>query len=122
MDKFARMSRAWQRDVQNFDVNKRPLSDTMSAGSPCLENTSRTNIVAKVGAVSMVRQGMKMPCFDSLSTTTSMASKLLDSGRVSMWSIEIEVQGLSPMGNGLSSPYGLWRELFVRWQVWQLRM
>ena len=62
------------------------------------------NSLASSGAVISSVVGMKMPCLESQSTTTSRAVWPEEFGRCSMKSIEIEFQGLSGTGSCFKSP------------------
>jgi hypothetical protein len=59
---------------------------------------------AKSSASSVVLLGMNMPPFVRRHVVTIIASWSSDLGNSTIWSINMEDQGLSPMGNGLSNP------------------
>ena len=73
MESFASIPSAVHSSVQNFETNKEPLSDTMSAGSPCLANTCLMNKEVNSFVSSVVWQGINIPCFVRRSTTTRIA-------------------------------------------------
>ena len=77
------------------DMNLEPQLDVTCEGTPCLEKTSMMKSLASSAAVMVSCVGMKMLCFDSQSTMTSMVLKPEDRGSSSMKSMEMEFQGCS---------------------------
>jgi hypothetical protein len=105
--KWRTISDAFPKDRKKCDMNSVPWSEVTWDGTPCLENTWRTNRRARSREVMVSWVGMNIACLDRRSIMMRMAVKLDESGRCSMKSIEIELQGFSGMGNCFSNPYGL---------------
>ena len=98
------MSKAFPREQKKWETNSEPLSEVTCEGTPCLENTCRTNSRARSAEVMVSCVGIKTPCFDNLSTTTKMDVKDEEGGKCSIKSMEIEFQGNSGTGSCLSLP------------------
>ena len=75
MDKLLVIPRAWHNKDQKLDTKSCPLSDTMSAGRPCLEKTCWINCLANFGVLSIVLEGMKMACLVRWQTMTRIEVK-----------------------------------------------
>ena len=113
------MSKAFLRERKKWETNLDPQLEVMLEGTPCFENTWRTNKRLSSGAVRVSWAGMKMACLESRSTITSMAVYPAESGRCSIRSIEIEFHGSSGIGSCLSVPYGRCLGTLERAQVVQ---
>ena len=98
------MSSAFPRERKNLETNSEPRSEVTCSGTPCLENTCIMNMSARSSEVQWIVVGMKIPCLDSRSTITRIASQPEDVGRVSMKSMEMEFHGRSGIGSCFSNP------------------
>ena len=108
------MCRAEHKSAQKRDMKCRPLSDTMSVGTPCFEKTCCTNSWASCGVVSVFNVGMKIAILVKRSTTTKIESWLSLVGSPSIKSMESELHGRSGMGKNRRGPNGLCRIAFAR--------
>ena len=83
-------SKAQKRETKCF-----PLSETMSAGVPCLVKMFCKKIFASCGASMSDLMGMKWAILVSQSTTTSIVSKPSETGNHLIKSMDMKDQGLS---------------------------
>ena len=93
-----RTPRRVQSEAQKRETKCFPLSETMSAGVPCLVKMFCRKIFASCGASMSDLMGMKWAILVSQSTTTSIVSKPLETSNHSIKSMDMEDQGLSGIG------------------------
>ena len=98
------MSSAFPRDRKNLETNSGPQSEVTCSGTPCLEKTCVTNMIAKSSEVQWIVVGINMACLDKRSTITRIESEPEEVGSVSIKSIEIEFHGRSGIGSCFSKP------------------
>jgi hypothetical protein len=67
------MLSAFPRDQQKCETNSDPQSEVTCDGTPCLENTCKTNSFARSAEVIVSYVGMKMLCFVNRQSTTNIA-------------------------------------------------
>ena len=87
------MSSAFLREWEKWEINSGPWLEVTCSRTPCLENTCIMNSIARSSEVQWMVVRMNMPCLESQSTITRIELQLEDVGRVSMKSIEMDVQG-----------------------------
>ena len=104
IERFSLIFKLLQSALQNFDMKRGPRSEMMSQGSPCFANIWVIKWFAKSSALSVVLLGTNIPPFVSWHAVTIIASLPSELGSSTIWSMDMEDQGLSPMGSGLSSP------------------
>ena len=96
---------AWvQSKAQKRETKCFPLSETMSAGVPCLVKIFCRKIFASCGESMSDLVGMKWAILVSQSTTTNIVSKPLETGNHSIKSMDMEDQGLLGIGRKRSGP------------------
>src|SRR3978361_2136128 len=100
-------------------MNRDPLSDTMSVGSPCGRMIYVTKLAARSSGFMVSLQATKCAIFVSLSTTTHRALHPSVVGSPVMKSIDIESHGLCGGVSGFSSPKGACLIGLIRLQVSQ---
>ena len=99
-----RTPRRVQSEAQKRETKCFPLSETMSAGVPCLVKMFCKKIFASCGASMSDLVGMKWAILVSRSTTTNIVSNPSETGNHSMKSMEMDDQGLSGIGRKRSGP------------------
>ena len=99
-----RTPRRVQSEAQKRETKCFPLSETMSAGVPCLVKMFCRKIFASCGASMWDLMGMKWAILVSRSTTTRIVSKPLETGNHLIKSMDMEDQGLSGIGRKRSGP------------------
>jgi hypothetical protein len=94
------------RYFQKHEANYGPRSETIVSGSPCRQKMLQRNSSARPSASIAVEQGAKCLSLVRQSTTTQIASKLLELGNPVTKSMEISRQGHSGIGKGWRTPHG----------------
>ena len=96
--------RALLRERKKYETNSEPLSEVTWEGTPCLEKICAMKSLASSGEVMVSLVGMKIPCFDSWSTTIKMEVEPSEDGSCLIKSMEMECHGQAEMGSCFKSP------------------